>query len=189
MSVSLKPSTLCVVVLSLWSGLGVPSAGAQTTPAPTARPASPDTEVRIGQSVLGWRAPSAQPGLAELTLSAGSDGAAVLKVVGGRSAGTVKVNLHEGRWPSTLVLELGDARNLVLLSICDFRWCVETSLGSAPQTTARRRKGQHPGDAGAPPIIEVPIEFGETGLVATLPLDWLGPESASVSIHWDKGSI
>lgn len=185
MRFSVLPSILCVVALSLGAGPAFPQTATQIPATPTARPGSPDTEVWIGHSLLGWRAPSAQPGLAEITLAPGADGAAVLQVRGGRSAGTVKLNLHEGSWPDRLVVELPGAPNLVSLSVCDFLWCVETSLGAAPATITRRRPGQHSRGAAAPPSPAIPIALEKDGPVATVPLDWLGTESRSISIRWD----
>lgn len=188
MSAPLSPSIACVLALGLSAGPWAAGSAAQGAATPTARPGSPDTEVRIGHSLLGWRSPAAQPGLAEIALAAGRDGAAVLQVKGGRTAGSVKINLHEGRWPGRLVVELADASSLVSLSVCDPRWCVETSLAAAPQATVRRRQGQRRAPAGPPPAPEVPIELAGQGLVATVPLDWLDADSATLTVHWDRGN-
>lgn len=173
--------TLGIVTASVWAVGGDGPALGQGVPAPDAKRRAPGTEVRIGDSVLFWRAPVEVPGLDVISVQPAEGGSLKVTVARGRGTGHFKLVRHQGPWPRELVLELRGFHGLAAFSVCDSVWCAESSLGSAPDAvvTPQARSRQEPA-----PIVRTTAAIQDGGIVATMPLDWLVEARGAVTVRW-----
>lgn len=176
-----KALTLGIVAVSVWVVGGAGPALGQDVPAPDAQRRAPGTEIRIGDSVLFWRAPVELPGLDAIRVQPGEGDSLRVTVARGRGTGHLKIVRHHGPWPRTLVLDLAGFRGLASFSVCDSVWCAESSLGSAPDAavTLRAHSREEPA-----PIVRTTATVQDSGVVATMPLDWLVEARGAVTVRW-----
>lgn len=173
--------TLIVVIVSVWAVAGAGPAFAQGVPAPDSKRPAPGTEVRVGDSVLFWRAPVEMPGLDVIGMQPGDGGSLRITVTRGRGTGHLKLVRHQGPWPSALVLELTGFHGLGSFSVCDSVWCAESSLGAAPDTTVTL---QAPSRKEPAPVVRASATIQDDRIVATMPLDWLVEARGAVTVRW-----
>jgi len=176
-----RASILGIVTVFGWA-IGLPAlALGQVEPTPDTRRRVPGTEVRIGDSILFWRAPVELPGLDAIGVEPGEGGSLRITVTRGRGTGHLTIVRDRGPWPRTLVLDLKGFRGLGSFSVCDSTWCVDSSLGSAPDTavTLRAPSRQEPA-----PIVRTTATIQDDGILATMPLDWLVEASGAITVRW-----
>ncbi|HPC83762.1 MAG TPA: hypothetical protein P5234_10395 [Thermoanaerobaculaceae bacterium] len=181
MRIARKLLMLSAHVAAVWAVTGAGSALAQGTPAPEARPRVPGKEVRVGDTVLFWRAPVELPGLDAIAVAPGEGGAVKLTVTRQRGTGHLKLVRQEGPWPAVLELELKGFETLASFSVCDGSWCAESSLGGAPDTAVTP---QGPARDRPAPIVRTAAAVQDDRIVATMPLDWVGEASGALTVRW-----